>query len=334
MRVHTFTKVAKYNRPSNLNFINPTPPITTLTLGSWPRQGVARLRAKKETHESHHMLPRVQIVWVNEPSHSQMNSNVGSWSPKWTPESSKRDCKDQNSLPQRVLYIIGKLLKCKCIKWARISHLDIWNTSYGQKKGRESNWQFDSLPLKVKNRPNFLACMQHATCRWKAIDKGYNFVSNLITIEGLHKKLCAFNVVGVLVVGISRLPLGSLGTKSHLDVAPVERRKVHYKGEGGGFPQVWAVVSLMCPSCPWLVLAPKVLQLCTNHFVLVLCKSVWMIKVCHFFLVPSRSSNTPLYPSIVLWARECALTLCSFDVFNLGFAFESFKELGARHPQS
>jgi hypothetical protein len=24
----------------------------------------------------------------------------------------------------------------------------------------------------------------------------------------------------------------------------------------------------------WLVLAPKVLQLCTNHFVLVLCKSV------------------------------------------------------------
>jgi hypothetical protein len=50
------------------------------------------------------------------------------------------------------------------------------------------------------------------------------------------------------------------GTKSHLDVALVERRIVYYKGEGGGFPQVQAVVSLMSLvnlSCPWLVLTPK-----------------------------------------------------------------------------
>jgi hypothetical protein len=57
-------------------------------------------------------------------------------------------------------------------------------------------------------------------------------------------------------------------------IVPVERRKVYYKGEGGGFPQVHAVVSLVCSSCPWLVLAPKMLQLCINRFVLVLCKSV------------------------------------------------------------
>jgi hypothetical protein len=75
-------------------------------------------------------------------------------------------------------------------------------------------------------------------------------------------------------VRISGLPLGRPGTKSHLDVAPMERRIVYYKGEGGGFPQVQAVVSLVCLSCPWLVLTPKVLQLCTNHFVLVLCRSV------------------------------------------------------------
>jgi hypothetical protein len=31
------------------------------------------------------------------------------------------------------------------------------------------------------------------------------------------------------------------------------------KGEGGGFPQVYAVVNLVSPCCPWLVLAPKVL---------------------------------------------------------------------------
>jgi hypothetical protein len=86
--------------------------------------------------------------------------------------------------------------------------------------------------------------------------------------------LCAFKVAGVLVVGILGLPLGSPGTKSHLDVAPLERRKVYYKGEGGGLPQVWAMVSLVCPSFSWLILAPKVLQLCTNRFVLVLCRSM------------------------------------------------------------
>ncbi len=52
-----------------------------------------------------------------------------------------------------------------------------------------------------------------------------------------------------------------------MDVGPMERCKIYYKGEGGGFPQVRAVVSLVCPCCPWLILAPKVLQLCTNHFV-------------------------------------------------------------------
>ncbi len=75
-------------------------------------------------------------------------------------------------------------------------------------------------------------------------------------------------------MGISRFSLGSPGTKSHLDVAPVESRKVYYKGEGDGFPQVRAVVSLVYLSCMWLVLAQKVLQLCTNHFGLVSCRSM------------------------------------------------------------
>jgi hypothetical protein len=57
-------------------------------------------------------------------------------------------------------------------------------------------------------------------------------------------------------------------------------------------------VSLVCPCCPWLVLTPRVLQLCTNHFVWVVCRPVWVTKACQLFLVPSRSSNTPLYPSM------------------------------------
>jgi hypothetical protein len=129
----------------------------------------------------------------------------------------------------------------------------------------------------------------------------------------------------------SGLPLGSPGTKNHLDVAPMERRRIYYKGEGGGFPQVRAVVSLVCLGCPWLVLAPKVLRLCTYHLVLVLYRSMWVNKVCHFFLVPSRSSNMSLYPSIVLQTSERALTSYPSVVFSLGLTFESRKELGVRH---
>jgi hypothetical protein len=90
----------------------------------------------------------------------------------------------------------------------------------------------------------------------------------------MQRKLWVLKVAGVPSLKISRLPLGSLGTKSHLDVAPVERCIVNYKGEGGGFSQVRAVVSLMGLNCLWLILAPKVLQLCTNHLVLILYRSV------------------------------------------------------------
>jgi hypothetical protein len=129
-------------------------------------------------------------------------------------------------------------------------------------------------PLKVDNRPDFLMFRQHATYRWKALDEGCNFASDLIAIRGLHEKLWAPKVVGVPTLGISGLPLGSPRIKSHLDVVPVERCRVYYKGEGGGFPQLWVVVSLVSLNFLWFVLTPKVLQLCINHFVLVLCRSM------------------------------------------------------------
>jgi hypothetical protein len=171
---------------------------------------------------------------------------------------------------------------------------------------------------------------QRATYLWKAFNEGYNFDLNLIAIGGLHRKLCALKVARVRVVAISGLPLGNPETKSHLDVALVESYKIYYKGEGGGFPQIRAVVSFVCLSCLWLILAPKVFQLCTKHFVLVLCKSVWVIEAYHFFLVPSRNSNMPFYPFIVLRARERAPTPCPSNVFNLGLTFEPLKELGMR----
>jgi hypothetical protein len=68
-----------------------------------------------------------------------------------TPECSELDSKAQNTSPWGVLGVIEKVSKCRCPKWPRIGHLDICSPSYGQKKGRESNWQFDSRPLKVWN---------------------------------------------------------------------------------------------------------------------------------------------------------------------------------------
>jgi hypothetical protein len=75
-----------------------------------------------------------------------------------------------------VFYIIEKILERRCLKWARIAHLDIWNTSYDQKKGRESSCQFDSRPEKVENRPSLLYCRRRATYRWKALNESYNLL--------------------------------------------------------------------------------------------------------------------------------------------------------------
>jgi hypothetical protein len=47
---------------------------------------------------------------------------------------------------------------------------------------------------------------------------------------------------------ISGLHFGSPNKMCHLDVASASNHREYYMGEGGGFPRVWAVVSLVCPS--------------------------------------------------------------------------------------
>jgi len=61
--------------------------------------------------------------------------------------------------------------------------LDIFRPSYGQKKGRESNWQFDSRPLKVENRPLPDLRMESVAQRWKDLDEAYNFGLDLVAIK-------------------------------------------------------------------------------------------------------------------------------------------------------
>jgi len=45
----------------------------------------------------------------------------------------------------------------------------------------------------------------------EALDEGYNFTLDLISIGGLHVKLWGHKVVGVPTLGISRLPFGNHG---------------------------------------------------------------------------------------------------------------------------
>ncbi len=128
----------------------------------------------------HHIICRnpTSGKWENvTPTHKS-----GDLESSGTTENSEDDLKGQISLPWCVLYINGKFLKRRFSKCPRIAHLDICNPSYGQKKGRESNCQFDSRPLKVRNRPFPDVASRSATWCWKALNESYNFGLKLVPI--------------------------------------------------------------------------------------------------------------------------------------------------------
>jgi hypothetical protein len=60
-----------------------------------------------------------------------MNSHTPKWTPiwkldsQWTPKFSERNCKGQNPLDWKVIYIIGNLLRRRCLKWVCMTHLNI-----------------------------------------------------------------------------------------------------------------------------------------------------------------------------------------------------------------
>jgi len=146
----------------------------------------------------------------------------GDWESFRTPATLELDNRRQNTSPWGFLYTVGKVVKCRCPKWPRMSHLDICSTSYGQKKGRESNWQFNSRPQKVRNRTDPRVCRWSATHCWKAFQESYKFASDLIPIQGLSQELWVPKVPGIQTGTISGLLLGSPENKSHLDAGAAE----------------------------------------------------------------------------------------------------------------
>jgi hypothetical protein len=188
-------------------------------------------------------------------THTPKSGNLES---SGTPAISELGYRGQNTSPWGVLYTVGKVLQCRCPKWPRMSHLDIYSPSYGQKKGRESNWQFDSRPLKIGNRPLPNVCRWSAMGYWKALEESYNFGLNLTPIGGWSQELWVSKVPGVQPGTISGLLLGSPGKMCQSDVAPAGSCREYYMGEGGGFPWVWAVVSQVCQSARGVSQHPNV----------------------------------------------------------------------------
>ncbi len=119
---------------------------------------------------------------------------VGDLESSRTFECLELDNKGKNTSHWGVLGVIGKVLKRRYRKCPRIGNSDIFCSSYGQKKGRESNWQFDSRSLKVGNRCLSDIRFECATWRWKDLDEGYNFGSDLVAIQLCSRKLWRFKV--------------------------------------------------------------------------------------------------------------------------------------------
>jgi hypothetical protein len=136
--------------------------------------------------------------------------------PKWTPTLGVGVLMDFKNFRGRLQgsklirlkknYTIENFLKRRCLKWVCMTHLGTLNISYGQNKSQESNCQFDSRPLKVRNSPDLLASRCRVTYHWKYLNKDYNVVLNLTSIGSLHKKLWASKVTKGPILRILGLP--------------------------------------------------------------------------------------------------------------------------------
>jgi hypothetical protein len=183
--------------------------VATLALGLRPRQkGLQGCRPRGSPWVTSHTPGSVRKCEGVNPHTPKATLTLGDGVPVDSQNFRER-FEGQNSMACGIIYIIEKLLERRCLKRSRIAHLNIWNTSYGQKKGQESNCQFDFRPEKVKNRPNLLIYRQCATYRWKDLDESYNFATNCTSIQDALAKLWGSKVAGVLAGVISGLPLGS-----------------------------------------------------------------------------------------------------------------------------
>jgi hypothetical protein len=235
------------------------------------------------------MLPGVQETtreWT-----PTLPSELSLWEleSQWTPESSEGDCKNQNSLNWKVFYIIAKLLEYKCLKWAHMTHLGTKTQVVAKRKAGSQivnlNSQLPSVSpeiTKIENHIDSLACKWHATYYWKTFD----------------------------ILVISRLPLGSPGTKWHSGVRFMPSHNVYYKGEGGGFPPNPG----RGECCEFVfICGSSVHQKCSSYaltnLLFGLCRFMWVINLLVNFPSPNPGALTHPSTPEVLRAKKRTPTL-------------------------
>jgi hypothetical protein len=200
----------------------------------------------------HNMVIVAPLLWPS------VGVKPNTWK-KWdlesfgTPKCLELDSKGQNTSHWGVLGVLGKVLKPRYRKCPRIGNSDISSPIYGQKKGRESNWQFDSRPLKVRNRCLPDVRFGSPIRRWKDLDEGYNFGSDLVAIQLCSRELWRFKVPRV-PPGQFRDSISGVPEICAIWMPPPWRAAKNTIGSKVvGYSRVRAMVSLVCPSARGVV---------------------------------------------------------------------------------
>jgi hypothetical protein len=182
------------------------------------------------------------------------------------------------------------------------------------------------------NRPDLFMCKWCVTCYWKALDKGYNFALDLISIEGFHIKLRPPKLREFQFREFRDSNLGILGQKWRLGARLVARHREYYKGgrwwlppslgRGEFYESVFARGLSMHQKCSIYALI---------NLLFGLCRSMWVIDL--LVTLPSPYPGTPTCPSTpeVLQAKEHTPTLHSFVMFTLDSHLSLSRGLGVRH---
>jgi hypothetical protein len=125
---------------------------------------------------------------------------------------------------------IRKVLQRKCFKCHRIVHLDLLCISYDQKKGRESNWKFDSrrqIPWKQGSMRS----------TWSVLYTVYKIFSS-----HSHKNLIWEKYERPKFWDNKNPNFGSPREKWHLDIITAERHIIYYKeGSCASSQRLWVV---------------------------------------------------------------------------------------------
>jgi hypothetical protein len=247
--------------------------VATLALGSWPKQGLQGCKPKVNPGVTSHAPKECKRVWGNEPSHSQVNFHLDSWSPKWTPEFSESNCMGQNSMDQCVPYIIEKFL-----------NVDVWNglvwpiwtfetqvmmkrevgSQIGNLTPEHEKSGIDPISLHVGGERHTIGNLSTTTTTWfQTSSQSKVFTQSYGPPKLQESQLCEFRDS---YLGVSGQKIIWMWT-SWRDTKYTNRGKVVASPKFGRWWVLWIWI------CPWFILAPKVFKLCINQLV------VWFVQI-------------------------------------------------------